>query len=209
MVRIPIKKDIHLYDTADKVIAKAKTAFAKMFMDIKPNLLNIDELNIIKKVKAFYKELNDYSEFYLLFIAKDVYTQFGGKKFDKNIVKKVLKSFDPVTLYMYTHEVERKRQRFEESIIALVNLGASIDEAVEKAYKLWFHMFEHYADATTDASYLDALKQQGVDRVMWVAEIDERTCAVCMSMDGNIYDIDDVPPKQHLNCRCYVIPVGY
>lgn len=40
----------------------------------------------------------------------------------------------------------------------------------------------------------------------WVAAKSERTCVVCLALDGTIYELD-VPFPQHINCRCTLIPV--
>lgn len=40
----------------------------------------------------------------------------------------------------------------------------------------------------------------------WVAAKSERTCVVCLALDGQIFDIKDGFP-QHINCRCTMIAV--
>ena len=50
-----------------------------------------------------------------------------------------------------------------------------------------------------------AMKDSGATRVRWVAEDDIHTCRVCHKRDNNIYPIDEVPPKPHVNCRCWLV----
>lgn len=40
----------------------------------------------------------------------------------------------------------------------------------------------------------------------WVAAKSERTCPVCLALDGKVFDVKD-PFPQHINCRCTMIPV--
>jgi SPP1 gp7 family putative phage head morphogenesis protein len=66
---------------------------------------------------------------------------------------------------------------------------------------------QQYAVDLEDEVAKSVYKAVGVKRVQWVAEQDERTCGVCHELDGTIYDLKDIPPKQHYQCRCYLIPV--
>ena len=181
----------------------------QMFMDFQPTLLNIDELNVIKRCREFYKELNDITLRYLLFIAQEVYKlNDGERKLDMNWLKAFLNKFDPVTLYIYNNEVDRKEQRCEESIIACMQINMAFDEPLGRAMGLWTRMAQQYGDIVTDKAYYDALKQRGVKKVRWVAEQDSRTCNKCIELNGRVFLLKDVPPKQHWNCRCYVVPVS-
>jgi SPP1 gp7 family putative phage head morphogenesis protein len=61
-------------------------------------------------------------------------------------------------------------------------------------------------DAVDEAT-LDGYKDSGVEKVKWNTNIDGRECKTCRERDGEVYAIDDVPPKAHRNCRCYLTPV--
>lgn len=48
-----------------------------------------------------------------------------------------------------------------------------------------------------------------IDGVQWVATLDERTCPICIPLDGETFKIDDdtaPKPPQHTNCRCVLVP---
>ena len=55
---------------------------------------------------------------------------------------------------------------------------------------------------------IDTYKAQGIKKVRWLAAISDRTCAVCMDLDGQVFDINTVnaPPK-HVDCRCSLLSV--
>ncbi|HOL08029.1 MAG TPA: minor capsid protein [Methanomassiliicoccaceae archaeon] len=50
-------------------------------------------------------------------------------------------------------------------------------------------------------------QRYGVEKVEWVAALDERMCDICGKYHGKIYPIDAVPDAPaHPNCRCVKIP---
>jgi hypothetical protein len=58
-----------------------------------------------------------------------------------------------------------------------------------------------------DVAMLYTLKLMGVEKVQWVTNIDGRECKTCRERNGEIYDIDKIPPKAHRGCRCGYKPV--
>ena len=55
---------------------------------------------------------------------------------------------------------------------------------------------------------LEYLRENEVQQVRWIAELDRRTCPQCVPMDQRIFNIEDVPlPPLHMLCRCWVMPV--
>lgn len=49
-------------------------------------------------------------------------------------------------------------------------------------------------------------EQHNIDKVMWDATLDRKTCADCQERDGKIYDSNNTP-HQHVMCRCELIPL--
>jgi len=50
-------------------------------------------------------------------------------------------------------------------------------------------------------------KEQGAEKVRWVASFGPRTCPICEELDGNTYNINDIPPlPAHTLCRCTIVP---
>lgn len=47
-----------------------------------------------------------------------------------------------------------------------------------------------------------------VKSIQIVATLDDRTCPICMALDGKVYDVEAVKvPPFHWNCRCCTVPV--
>ncbi len=53
---------------------------------------------------------------------------------------------------------------------------------------------------------LGAYRARGVQRVVWLATPDERTCEACSARSGRIYRIEDVTIPAHPACRCTTAP---
>lgn len=56
---------------------------------------------------------------------------------------------------------------------------------------------------------LESFRRSGVEKMIWITEMDERTCDVCGPLDGEIFDVDGAQiggelPPMHPFCRCSV-----
>lgn len=123
----------------------------------------------------------------------------GNNPPGKKWLNEVLNSYDPVTLYIYLNEVERKRDRAAEGINAAKNKSTEF----KKALSYWHRQTAQYADIITDNARLKSFKDTGVKRVRWNTQEDEKVCGECEPLDGKVFDIDKAPPKKHWHCRCY------
>lgn len=194
-----------MYEYTDKIIRYLTKRFVRLFGNAKSNLLPMDEVNVLRYSHTFYGNLEEITEIYFLKLAKKVYRDTATnkkRKIDKKWLHDTLSQYDPVTMYVYLHEVDRKRARFAEAVIASSNRAFE----VEKALRYWSRMVNQYAVEITDKAVIDAYIDNDVPKVIWVTVDDERRCEDCAKRDGKIYDIDDIPPKPHLNCRCILLP---
>jgi len=54
----------------------------------------------------------------------------------------------------------------------------------------------------------ETYKEKGVEKVRWLAAVSDRTCDICMGLNGEVFGINDGDrPPAHTNCRCSMIPV--
>ena len=167
------------YDFADKAIRDMNRRNLRAFDGLK--LLKFDELNVLRSVKRVYEDSIRLAKKRYLQIALDAYHNAKGKKkIDRDWVLDMLEEYDPVTMYLFTPEAERKRDRTAEAILSTPN---------------------------KDEATLQAFRDNGVKKVRWVTAEDEKVCDVCQKRDGKIYPIDKLPPKPHYRCRCTYEPV--
>lgn len=116
----------------------------------------------------------------------------------------LLGGYDAVTKYVFTHEVDRKRARMAEAVIA--SKGKGMPELL-RARDLWTKQVTQYSITVEDEAVVEAYRTLGVEKVQWIAKIDGRECEVCRERHKRVYKLDAVPAKPHYNCRCYIIPV--
>lgn len=190
------------YGFADKAIRDMNRRNLRAFDGLK--LLKFDELNVLRSVKRVYEDSIRLAKKRYLQIALDAYRNAKGKKkIDRDWVLDMLEEYDPVTMYLFTPEAERKRDRTVEAILSTPNK----DEAVDRALRLWTLQTTHYAEKSVDEATLQAFRDNGVKKVRWVTAEDEKVCEVCRKRDGKIYPIDKIPPKPHYRCRCTYEPI--
>lgn len=193
-----------MYEYTDKVLLYLRKKFIRLFSKFK-TLASFDELNVLQSSKSLYAELQELTIEGLLLIAKEAYKAQHGKLSElitEAWLLGILNEYDPVTKYVYMHEIERKCSRFAESVIASSNKNKEIDTAL----RYWSDMVSQYAIEITDRATQQAYVEDGVEQVIWVTVKDERCCKECRNRDGKIYDIAKLPPKPHWGCRCYILP---
>ena len=204
-----------IYDSADKAIREMNRRNLKAFNRLK--LAKWDELSIIKEVGKTYDDSVKFSKTKYKEIAVEAYTvalyklkwdpKKATKEADEDItndwVLDMLEEADPVTLYAFLPEAERKKQRLIEALAATESRNAEIDRAL----RYWTQQVGQYALNTVFRARLDAFRAAGVKRVRWMTADDELVCEECGPRHGQIFDIDNVPPPPHRNCRCWLEPV--
>ena len=54
----------------------------------------------------------------------------------------------------------------------------------------------------------DRYRREGVERVEWIAALDDRVCEECSDLHGQIFDMGNIPDLPvHPNCRCTIAAV--
>lgn len=203
------------FEYADKAIKDMNRRNLRSFGKMKQ--LKFDELNILKAVNATYEQSVNLAKTRYKQIAIDAFVSAlmslgyllkdaestAEETITDDWVLDMLEDYDPVTLYQFLSEAERKKQRLIEAMIAAHNKGQEVD----KALRLWTLQIAHYADRSVIDGTVDGYKEAGVKRVRWIAVDDEKTCPVCQTLDGEIFDIDKIPDRPHYRCRCRLDPV--
>ena len=189
------------YTKTDKTIAYLNKQYAKLFR----KLTSFDELNVIEVSREIYSEVLKVVEKEATRLVKSVYdsiSETGAMAAEDAyaFVVTLMMTYNPVTKYIYKNELDRKRSRFAEGVIA----SDTPMEEVELAKRLLAAMNKQFADDVTFESVIQAYRDDGVEKVRWVTALDDRRCKECKSRHGKIYEIDYVPSKPHLHCRCYV-----
>lgn len=192
-----------MYEYTDVIIRYLNKRFIEVFRRLK-SLVSFDELNVLQSTQLIYDELLTITEEKLLDLAVYYYNSTvknAKTKIDRDWLYLLLNDYDPITKYVFMHEVERKRARLVESMIATKN-----PKEIDTALRYWSAMVTQYAIEVTDAAVKQAYIDDGVELVVWVTILDDRRCKECEKREGKVYDIKDVPSKPHIGCRCYIVP---
>lgn len=197
------------YDITDRYLRVLLKQYVRLFGQAR-TVLGFDVLNVLNGSKKLYAEIERLAEETFVNLANEVYMRYSGttrRPYGEKAIRRVLSDYDPVTFYVYLHEVERKRARFAEAVIAAGDSPSKRAAEVERNRNVWFRMVKQYSDNISERAALDAFRDMGVRKVMWMTRQDERRCYECKERHGTVYDIDHVPPKPHYNCRCWLVPV--
>jgi SPP1 gp7 family putative phage head morphogenesis protein len=188
-----------MYELTDIVIENIRKELIRDFSKLK-SLLSYDELNVMSATKAVYSKIDLYVRQMFLQLMQAVYKKVTKRTCPYNYawLESFLLEYDEVSKYVYANEFERKRDRLAEALIA----SPKKNEEIDAALRYLSFMLTAYAVRVTDQVVLTAYQDMGIDAVRWKAEKDNKTCTICKHRNGHIYDIEQVPPKPHLNCRC-------
>ena len=206
------------YAYADAQIDKLKKYISAEFQN-EMNALPFDELNVAKvqeQGKALFNRLKARNRVVFKRVAKSAYQEAitearrAGFEADSDtdgvetaLIVALFARYHPVSEYVYNNELLRKRDRLCEAVSSASNRQA-VRGAFERTARLWFNQSRQYVDFTVDEARLQAFSDAGVREVIWVAELDAKTCSECKERDGTIYPIDRVPNKPHRGCRCHL-----
>lgn len=188
-----------MYELTDIAIENIRKELIRDFSKLK-SLLSYDELNVMSATKAVYSKIDLYVRQMFLELMQAVYKKVTKRTCPYNYawLESFLLEYDEVSKYVYANEFERKRDRLAEALIA----SPKKNEEIDAALRYLSFMLTAYAVRVTDQVVLTAYRDIGIDAVRWKAEKDNKTCTICKHRNGHIYDIEQVPPKPHLNCRC-------
>ena len=211
-----------MYRQADKLLEQLKKLIRREFNRL--GIFGFDELNaprVTKETTSLFDRLMRENKKQYLKAAKQAYSDAvaiavasGYKDSGKNRINEawlvgLLAAYNFVSGYLYESEAERKRLRLAEQMMtAKEYLNRPLyNDSLKRSANLWWTQTAHYMLDAVDKATLDGLADSGVEKVMWNTNVDGRECSTCRERNGKVYPINNVPPKAHRNCRCYITPV--
>lgn len=204
-----------IYDGADQAIREMNRRNLKSFNRLK--LAKWDEINLVRAVSHVYDESSRLArqKYYEIAAEAFIVAAYQAKVEPRRAaeladdiitvawVMGILDRVDPVTLYAFTSETERKKERLIEALSAAQNRNYEID----KALRYWTAQVAQYATTTVDEAVIAAFRAAGVEKVVWHTAQDEKVCNDCEPLDGREFSINEIPVKPHWGCRCELEPV--
>ncbi len=211
-----------MYRLADKLLEQLKKVIRREFNRL--GILGFDELNaprVTRETIALFDRLMRENEKQYLKAAKKAYSDAvtlaiaagyidsGEDGISEAWLLGFLGAYNFVSGYLYESEAERKRLRLAEQMMTAREYLNRVlyNDSLRRSANLWWTQTAHYMLDAVDQATLDGYEDSGVEKVKWNTNIDGRECKTCRERNGKIYPIDNVPPKAHRNCRCYLTPV--
>ncbi len=213
-----------MYQATDKFTKKLKKRIRREFNYL--SVLSFDELNPVRvrnettemyerfkefnflEYRAIVESARKYALSFLSEEEREKVKRLKGKQWGDSMIEYLFVRYNWVTGYLYLSEADRKRLRLAEEILTSKQYldRERYNAALKKSANLWYTQSMQYAIDLEDVTCSTMWKEAGVKTVKWNAEDDEKTCSKCRNLDGRIFPIDDVPHKQHYNCRCFITP---
>lgn len=189
------------YSQTDKTTAYLNKQYAKLFRSV----ASFDELNVIPASHEIYNRIYTLVEQEAARLSKAVYKKYKREENEEPFdalafVLAMLLGYNPVTKYIFKNELDRKRARFAESLIA----SETPYEELRRAQRQVSGMSAQFMDDVTFETLVQAFRDNGVERVRWVTSPDDRRCKDCAAMHNKIYSINNIPAKPHIHCRCWI-----
>lgn len=193
------------YRLTDDTIAYLDRQLIRIFARLR-SVLAIDEINVLDEKDRLVRQLRIILRKAFTVMANGVYKEslYSEEKSKGSLseqwVDELLESLDTQSKFVFSNELERRASKFSEQLMSTdrADWGKIIDKAVRNLSL----MLRQQAVRITDEADRKALTDSGEKLVEWVAELDDRTCRVCRLYNGMVYELSNVPPKPHFNCRC-------
>lgn len=189
------------YSYTDRVMRLFMVRLFRRFSSAKVTLLRATDKKVAKVSRDLYSNLTRDARGCFRDIARHYYSRFEkNKSLPDDWLDDFLLEHNPTTKVVFDNELDRRAAKFIEAVISVDDRGNEVDLQMRSLSKL----LKQYGDLVTDKSALSGMKDSGITRVKWVTARDDGVCDECASLNGQIFDIDDVPNKPHLRCRCTV-----
>ena len=203
-----------MWEAADRAIREMNRENLRAFGKLK--LVKWDELHVIREVKTVYaaairlakkKYREVYMDAYYECLREMGYGAGEAKRMagelDDDWLIEFLEDADPVTLYAFIPEADRKMMRLIEALAVALDKPMEVD----KALRAWTFQAGQYTDNSLIRGRMQAMRDAGVREVIWHTQEDDRVCEDCEPLDGQVFPINAMPQlPRHIHCRCFVTP---
>lgn len=209
-----------MYEYIDKNIEKYRKEVRRLFNNSRLRISarftpeTLESLTA-KEIKSLLKKLKkkDHDFFWLLLyyvlnVSKETDIERELRELDFDFAA-FLASYNATTRYVYKNEIERKMARYSEGIIALDNpAGSETYRLMQDNVRYWTKQGEEMSVDLEREVTVKRAQKKGYKKMRWDAVGDEKTCKECRKLNGQIFSIDEIPPRPHYGCRCILTPIG-
>lgn len=196
-----------MYEYIDENINKVKKQTQTAFNNFRLSLLKFDELNVMQvktETESLFTKLKRQSDRFYTGLLNYLAESMGFKE-DKYDLDELLETYSGTLLYSFATEMERKRERLFETMVAIDDISdPEILAQQKKNIRNWNTQVEEFGVDIERNIFLSELRDSGIRKVQWMTAEDERVCYDCSDLNGIVFDIDNVPRRPHVGCRCWL-----
>lgn len=196
-----------MYEYIDENVERLKKQTQTAFNNFRLSLLKFDELNVMQvktKTESLFTKLKRQSNRFYTGLLNHLAESMGFEE-DKYDLDELLETYSGTLLYSFSTEMERKRERLFETMVAIDDMSdPDILSQQKKNIRNWNTQVEEFGVDIERNIFLSELRDSGIRKVQWMTAEDERVCTDCSDMNGIVFDIDNVPRRPHIGCRCWL-----
>lgn len=196
-----------MYEYIDENVERLKKQTQTALNNFRLSLLKFDELNVMQvktETESLFTKLKRQSDRFYTGLLNHLAESMGFEE-DKYDLDELLETYSGALLYSFATEMERKRERLFETIISIDDMSdPEILSQQKKNIRNWNTQVEEFGVDIERNIFLSELRDSGIRKVQWMTAEDERVCTDCSDLNGIVFDIDNVPRRPHIGCRCWL-----
>ena len=196
-----------MYEYIDENVERLKKQTQTAFNNFRLSLLKFDELNVMQvktETESLFTKLKRQSNRFYIGLLNHLAESMGFEE-DKYDLDELLETYSGTLLYSFSTEMERKRERLFETMVAIDDMSdPEILSQQKKNIRNWNTQVEEFGVDIERNIFLSELRDSGIRKVQWMTAEDERVCTDCSDLNGIVFDIDNVPRRPHIGCRCWL-----
>lgn len=196
-----------MYEYIDENVERLKKQTQTAFNNFRLSLLKFDELNVMQvktETESLFTKLKRQSDRFYTGLLNHLAESMGFEE-DKYDLDELLETYSGTLLYSFSAEMERKRERLFETMVAIDDMSdPEILSQQKKNIRNWNTQVEEFGVDIERNIFLSELRDSGIRKVQWMTAEDERVCTDCSDLNGIVFDIDNVPRRPHIGCRCWL-----
>lgn len=196
-----------MYEYIEENVERFKKQTQTAFNNFRLRLLKFDELNVMQvktETESLFTKLKRQSDRFYTGLLNHLAESMGFEE-GKYDLDELLETYSGTLLYSFATEMERKRERLFETMVAIDDISdPEILAQQKKNIRNWNTQVEEFGVDIERNIFFSELRDSGIRKVQWMTAEDERVCSDCSDLNGIVFDIDNVPRRPHIGCRCWL-----
>lgn len=197
----------------NKEINKNLQQLKPIFKQVVSNLTLLEDNQLKELLSKVYKESYYKTSFILaqglVFTLKKITDKQINKVINEKIDRKSAFTRNKINKTKFVNQLIKDIKFNLQKDAPMEDMFSTIDKDFNTGVFYSHRLIENQLTIDFEQAQIEAYKNAGIEQVEYCAVLDNKTTALCGSLDGNIYPIDEAPIPvldTHVNCRSTLIP---